>query len=122
MAATILNNPRSIEVYINPDTTMPKRIQHRLYKPLTPNTRLVARPSRFGNPFKIGEGGMTRSEAIAMFRRWIEGGLSDFEPERRLRLLASLHELKGKDLACYCKPGEECHGDLLLKVANRGNG
>lgn len=101
---------------------MPKRIQHRLYKPLPPNTRLVARPSRFGNPFKIGVDGMTRSEAIAMFRRWIEGGLPDFEPERRQRLLASLHELRGKDLACYCKPGEECHADVLLELANRGNG
>lgn len=102
----------------NRETTMPARIQHRRYTALPPNTRLVARPSRFGNPFKIGENGMTRSEAIAMFRRWIEGERPDVEPERRQRLLASLRELKGKDLACYCPPGEECHADLLLELAN----
>ena len=99
-------------------TTMPKRIQHRLYTSLPPNTRLVARPTRFGNPFKIGLDGMTRCDAIAMFRRWIDGELPEFEPERRQRLLASLHELRGKDLACYCKAGEECHADVLLELAN----
>ena len=98
---------------------MPKRIQHRRYTTLPPNTRLIARPSRFGNPFKIGENGLTRSDAIAMFRRWIEGKLPDIEPERRQRLLASLPELRGQHLACYCKPGEECHGDVLLELANR---
>lgn len=98
---------------------MPQRIKHRLYTPLPPNTRLVARPSRFGNPFKIGDDGMTRSEAIASFRRWIAGELPDFEPERRKRLLDSLHELRGKNLACYCRLEEECHADVLLELANR---
>ncbi len=27
-------------------------------------------------------------------------------------------ELAGKDLACWCPPGQPCHGDILLKVAN----
>jgi hypothetical protein len=32
-------------------------------------------------------------------------------------LINSLHELRGKDLACWCKP-EGCHGDILLRLAN----
>jgi hypothetical protein len=28
-------------------------------------------------------------------------------------------ELKGRDLACWCKPDEPCHADVLLEIANR---
>lgn len=27
--------------------------------------------------------------------------------------------LRGRDLACWCKPGEPCHADVLLEIANR---
>jgi len=27
-------------------------------------------------------------------------------------------ELRGKNLACWCKIGEPCHADILLKIAN----
>ena len=27
--------------------------------------------------------------------------------------------LRGRDLACWCKPGDACHADVLLEVANR---
>lgn len=27
-------------------------------------------------------------------------------------------KLRGKNLACYCKPGEPCHADVLLEIAN----
>lgn len=30
----------------------------------------------------------------------------------------AIEKLKGKHLACWCKEGEACHGDLLLKMAN----
>ena len=30
-------------------------------------------------------------------------------------LMNSLHELEGKKLGCWCKPGP-CHGDVLLKI------
>ncbi|MCW2395869.1 MULTISPECIES: DUF4326 domain-containing protein [unclassified Sphingobium] len=32
---------------------------------------------------------------------------------------AALDELRWKNLACWCGEGEPCHGDELLKVANR---
>jgi hypothetical protein len=28
-----------------------------------------------------------------------------------------LHELRGKDLVCWCAP-KPCHGDVLLRLAN----
>ncbi|MDX0178660.1 DUF4326 domain-containing protein [Sinorhizobium meliloti] len=31
----------------------------------------------------------------------------------------SPHELRGKNLACWCRPGAPCHADVLLQVANR---
>lgn len=36
----------------------------------------------------------------------------------RLRLLP-FHELKGKHIACFCAVGEPCHGDYILKRANK---
>ena len=29
-----------------------------------------------------------------------------------------LPELRGKNLACWCKPGSPCHADVLLEIAN----
>jgi len=30
-------------------------------------------------------------------------------------------ELRGKNLACWCKPSEDCHADILLEIANKGH-
>jgi Domain of unknown function (DUF4326) len=68
---------------------------------------LVARPSRWGNPFSIDEHG--RKRAIEMYERWL---LANDE------LLAQLPSLKGKRLACYCKLDEPCHADVLARLAN----
>jgi hypothetical protein len=32
---------------------------------------------------------------------------------------AALDELRGKNLACWCKPGAPCHADVLIELANR---
>jgi hypothetical protein len=75
-------------------------------EPLPPHTRLVARPSKWGNRFRLEEHG--RAGAIRFYR---ELQLPD-------QAEAARSELRGWNLACYCKPGEACHADLLLKVAN----
>src|SRR5215475_10989274 len=62
---------------------------------------------KWGNPFKIGRDG-SRDEVIALYRAWIV-----LQPQ----LLAALHELRGKDLVCWCAP-EPCHGDVLIELAN----
>jgi hypothetical protein len=76
-----------------------KRVENAVY---------IGRPSKWGNPFVIGKQG-TRAEVIAKYREWIM---------TQPRLLADLHELRGKDLICWCAPFA-CHGDVLRELANR---
>jgi hypothetical protein len=71
----------------------------------------VARPSRWGNPFRIGPE-RTRGEAIAMFREALARGELPFG-------IADVRaELRGKNLACWCPEGEPCHAEVLLRIAN----
>ena len=65
----------------------------------------IGRPGKWGNPFIIGKDG-TRDEVLAKYREWV---LS------RSDLLASLEELRGKRLGCFCWP-EPCHGDILIEL------
>lgn len=74
----------------------------------------IGRGSEWGNPFTHKENTKakhvvgSREEAVAAYREWIQT-----QPE----LLAKLHTLKGKTLACYCKPAA-CHGDILAELAD----
>ncbi|MET3925586.1 DUF4326 domain-containing protein [Devosia sp. 2618] len=113
---------------------MPDRIQLSRQKgwrmPL--NTISVARPGKFGNPFTVAslrETGIRlteeqmRSRVVDSFRRWLEGSSRDWMgPESdaaRAAMLAALSELRGKNLACWCKlHGQPCHADVLLEKAN----
>ena len=90
---------------------MPKRIQRKRTKGwrMPPNTVYVGRPTKWGNPFTVEEGIMTPEEAVMCYGIY------------RLREVRPyLGELRGKDVACWCPlDAEWCHGDLLLRVANR---
>ena len=68
----------------------------------------IGRPSKWGNPFQIGRDG-TRKEVIEKYREYLANS-----PE----LMASLSELKGKILGCWCKPNA-CHGDVLVEMAEK---
>jgi len=111
---------------------MPKRVQlHRgTGWRMPPNTRKVDRSTVFGNPFDSVRYGV--DDAVSMHRAWLTGTATDEEIEarypslvakhliaRRRRVLASLHELRGKNLACWCLTSQPCHADLLLELANR---
>jgi hypothetical protein len=63
----------------------------------------IGRGSKWGNPFRIGEHG-NRAAVIARYRRYLWES-----PE----LLASLPELEGMRLGCFCSP-KPCHGDVLI--------
>jgi hypothetical protein len=91
----------------------PKRIQLKRTKGwrLPENAVIVSRPTKWGNPFRIGVHG-TREECVQQFGKWITG---DDRTARSLR--HALDELRGKDLACWCPPGP-CHGDILIEMAN----
>ena len=88
----------------------PRRIQLKRTKGwrMPPNTVKVCRPSIWGNPFKVGPDG-TRSECVAKYSQHIA-----------LLTNAVVQQLRGKNLACWCKPGTPCHADVLLKIANEG--
>jgi hypothetical protein len=75
------------------------------------NGVVVARPGKWGNPFKISHT-VTREQAVAMFERH----LANMPREARQAFLAPL---RGKDLGCWCPLDVPCHGDVLLKWANR---
>jgi hypothetical protein len=68
----------------------------------------IGRPSKWGNPFTIGEDG-NRKEVIKKYRDYIINNKV---------LMESLPELKGKVLGCWCSP-LPCHGDVLAELANK---
>lgn len=109
---------------------------------------VVARPTRWGNPFKVGGpiGGWVHvgctdlwrkdgridsvEHAVAMFRSYAGVHFVPVTPEatphkgiythgiESLEAHARRH-LRGRDLACWCPLDEPCHGDVLLELANR---
>jgi hypothetical protein len=72
----------------------------------------VGRPTKWGNRFRIGKDG-TAEECVARYRAEIIGNIWT-EPNRN----SIREELRGKDLACFCKEGAPCHADVLLELAN----
>ena len=81
--------------------------RHGFHTPIPQGAVLVGRPSKWGNPFRIGVDG-TRLQVIERYRRYVMASPA---------LLRALPELRGKDLVCYCAP-QPCHGDVLLDLAN----
>lgn len=77
---------------------------------------VVARPSRWGNPMVVGERDplgrrvMDAALAVDRYRRYIahDGKIS--------AMIA--RDLRGRNLACWCAPGQPCHADVLLEFAN----
>lgn len=91
--------------------TTPKRIQQRRIKGWRkPQGAIsVARPHKWGNPFKVGEHGITDAEnAVRLYRQWL--------PSTPLR--GQVLELAGHDLMCFCPLNQPCHADVLLEIAN----
>jgi hypothetical protein len=96
------------------------------------NTIYVGRPSKWGNPFRVGyfvtfpeKGAIywmcwerqyatsvytemkTVDDVLTAYRTYLERSKQDYS------------KLKGKDLACWCRAGEKCHADILLEFANQ---
>jgi len=72
---------------------------------------LVARPSRFGNPFREGADG-DRHEVIEKYKTWFLDGVKH---NHLFRYAAQ--QLRGKRLGCYCvlKP---CHAHVIAAWCN----
>ncbi len=75
---------------------------------ITADDIYIGRPSIWGNPFITGKDG-TREQVIEKHKIWIK---------QNTYLLSRIHELKGKNLICFCAP-KTCHGDILLELANK---
>lgn len=84
----------------------------------------VARPSKWGNPWRIGEKHpidghpLTRDDVIELYRCNISQMLKTKRDDGSVIL--NLSELQGKDLVCFCSP-LPCHADILLRLANKGD-
>lgn len=90
---------------------------------MPPGAVYIGRPSIWGNPFQLVPGTKldTREKVVRHFRRWLDGEPDTFEARleyARNLILDNLAKLHGKDLACWCGVGKECHGDVLLTLAN----
>ena len=82
-----------------------------LYHPEIPASAVrITRPGPWGNPFRVAEHG--REQALELFRAYLEGRPDLVARARR--------ELAGRDLACWCKPGQACHGDIWLEILGLG--
>lgn len=114
---------------------MPERIQQRRTKGWRKpeNTVSVARPSKWGNPYRIVPSGgrgpfdvwvgdwliaqatdlpRAREIAVERYRNALVNGIHGLYPK-------SLRELRGKNLMCFCPLDQPCHADVLLELANR---
>ena len=94
------------------DTGSPSRIQRRRAKGWRkpPNAVFVGRPSKWGNPFAVGQHVATNADAVAAYAKWLASNPA---------LLADLDELRGKTLMCWCSLGEPCHAAVLLRLASQ---
>ena len=108
---------------------------------------VVARPSRWGNPFVIGDGplsfhgheygnvgnynvgggradmtipdaGLTAEQTVSLYRDVMADILLSDDPYD-CEIVAALESLRGRDLACWCALDQPCHADVLLELANR---
>lgn len=73
----------------------------------TPNLKA----STYANPYRIGREAPDAGTAVAMFEAAVS--LSS------TMVAAIQRDLRGRDLACWCKPDQPCHADVLLAIANR---
>lgn len=119
--------------------TVPHPVVQKRGVRLPKNAVSVARPSKFGNPWKVSptqgmwqvEGEFHRQEfesrigahtaAVELYSRWLNGDpslRSETLDRRRSQIESNLSQLQDKDLACYCPLDLPCHRDILLKLAN----
>jgi len=101
-----------------------------------PDAVIVARPSKWGNPFAVGDDlgngnhVVDREHAVNLFTNWLTNSLHDGRYVSGLTTYGGVpaasrpsiedirNELGHKDLACWCPPGQSCHADVLMNIAN----
>lgn len=103
----------------------PVRIQRKRTKGwrLPDNTVIVTRGTKWGNPFivspKARPGARSGAEYICV--PTVEEAVltyREFCKQKPEIALAAQKELRGKNLACFCRLDQPCHADVLLELAN----
>ena len=99
------------------------RVLNKRTDQIPPDAVYVGRPSKWGNPFRIGEKHpadghrIDRNEALELYRNALPLMLQARRDDGTIILDPG--ELRGKDLVCWCSP-LPCHADILLELANKG--
>ena len=88
------------------------------------NTVKVDRSTLWGNPFLVGVDG-TAAECVRLYEVLLAIGpcltckaSTEAQLTARRHILKHFRELRGRNLACWCRLGAPCHADVLLKLAN----
>lgn len=91
---------------------------------MPPNTVYVGRPTKWGNPFRVGRDG-TVAECVHLYRALAQGLICisahttvAAQERAHAAMAAAACELRGKNLACFCPLTRPCHADVLLEIAN----
>ena len=88
---------------------------------------VVARPSKWGNPFRVGDfigsPAEARGYAVDAYQQWLDGMRDPFDSGQKPPTCEAIRrELRGRDLACWCPLDQPCHADVLLRLANEETG
>lgn len=89
---------------------IPIRVQRKRTKGwrMPENTVYVGRPTCYGNPFVVGDKGMTAEDCVNLYEVIAKKYSSTIKKD-----------LQGKNLACWCQLDKPCHADVLLEIANK---
>ena len=101
-----------------------ERIQRRIGEKMPPHTVYIGRGSKYGNPYVIGKDG-TAEECVRKYAEEMmpyrhdppHNGMDElFKSEAFLKM--ATQDLRGKNLACWCRLDQPCHGDWLEWILN----
>ena len=96
------------------------------------NTVYVGRPSKWGNPYHVGENyteEVIQNGKVIYIQSWtdidaqtavdfFEDAIALGYPVIKYSTDDIVRELRGKNLACWCPLDQPCHADILLRIAN----
>jgi hypothetical protein len=107
----------------------PIRVQRKRSKGwrMPENTVYVGRPTKWGNPYKVGESWWNPNrgqfffvtptsinQCVSLYRMYATNCMED----QYSWMIKEIQELRGKNLACFCPLDQACHADVLLELAN----
>jgi hypothetical protein len=101
----------------------PKRVRmtrQRPWRAENPNAVIVARPTRWGNPFHVFSSEIVQHDDGRDW--WVPDARAAVVELYRCETVPTLDlaPLAGHDLACWCPLDQPCHADVLLDLANGG--